>query len=109
MKLFLVLFNILIQLFSAIVLQLTLNLRGVMFYLMIGVVIFLNGMRFLSWGWLNRRFALSEIYPLTALFFPVLYVYSIISKEAILEVGKIIGVVLIFIGAAIINKASERI
>jgi multidrug transporter EmrE-like cation transporter len=38
----------------------------------IGVVAFLNGLRFLAWGFAHRRYPLSTTYPLAAVFFPLM-------------------------------------
>lgn len=47
------------------------------------VALGLNGLRFLVWGYANRRFPLSNTYPLTSLFFPVMLAVSYAYKDPV--------------------------
>ena len=68
------------------------------------VVLFINFIKFKVWGIIYQRYHLSESYPLTALFFPMVYFVAIINNEAVLEWTKVVGVVCIMAGTIIMNK-----
>lgn len=70
------------------------------------VVLGLNVLRFLYWGFLLKKFNLSELYPLTALFFPLIYFYSIFIGESHCSLGKITGVLIIVFGIYLFEKKS---
>ncbi len=63
----------------------------------VGFVIAVNIGRFLIWGWMHRRIDLSKSYPLTAMFFPMITVLSVIDGEMIRPV-QWFGIALITIG-----------
>jgi drug/metabolite transporter (DMT)-like permease len=107
-KLSLVLLNVGIQLFAAIILKSTSSAVGVAYAIGILFVLSLNGVRFLSWGMLNKYFSLSEVYPLTTLFFPVLYAYSVLFENVPIEIGKIVGICLISGGAVFLTRERGR-
>jgi len=50
---------------------------------LIGLVIVINLARFVLWRWLHKRVDLSKSYPLTAVFYPLIGVLSIIRGEVI--------------------------
>lgn len=69
----LTLFNVCMQLGSALLLKLAPDLDSGKFLwigALVSVVLALNVARFLAWGVLHRRFPLSVAYPASALFFP---------------------------------------
>lgn len=68
------------------------------------VVLGLNVLRFLYWGFLLKKFNLSDLYPLTALFFPLIYFYSIYLGESQWSVGKITGVLIIVCGIYLFER-----
>ena len=69
---------------------------------LIGLVIFINIGRFLLWGWMHKRFDLSKSYPLTAIFFPLVALLSIVNGE-IISVTQWIGILFITIGVVWLN------
>ncbi len=50
---------------------------------LIGLVIVINLARFVLWAWLHKRVDLSKSYPLTAIFYPMIAVLSVIRGEVI--------------------------
>jgi drug/metabolite transporter (DMT)-like permease len=108
LKIILVLVNVGIQLCAAITLNAASSAVGIAYAAGIFVVLALNGARFLSWGMLNNRYSLSEVYPLTTLFFPILYAYSVVFKNVPIEPHKIVGICLISFGAACLTKVKGR-
>jgi hypothetical protein len=69
------------------------------------VVVVLNGTKFVIWGALNKRFKLSDTYPLTALFFPLIFVFAIVSGDAELTLNKVAGLCLIVTGFYFFEKS----
>lgn len=65
--------------------------------LSVGLVIGVNIGRFLIWGWMHKRIDLSKSYPLTAMFFPMIAVLSVLDGEVIAPI-QWAGVALITIG-----------
>jgi len=63
----------------------------------VGLVIAVNIGRFLIWGWMHKRIDLSKSYPLTAMFFPMIAILSVIDGEVIRPV-QWLGVALITVG-----------
>ena len=49
----------------------------------IGLVIVISVARFVLWAWLHKRVDLSKSYPLTAIFYPLIALVSIIEGEVI--------------------------
>jgi hypothetical protein len=68
------------------------------------LVLVLNIFRFIYWGFLLKKFDLSGLYPLTSLFFPLIYLYSIFNGEADYQISKIAGVCIIIFGILIFEK-----
>jgi hypothetical protein len=60
--------------------------------------------RFRFWGWVLKRYELSRVYPATALFFPLIYLYAIISGQTEAEAHKTLGVILILIGVSFFRE-----
>lgn len=76
--------------------------------LIIFLVLAINYLKFKVWGFIYKRFHLSESYPLVALFFPLIYMLAIYNGEATFETKKIIGVTLIIIGIYIMNNKNIK-
>jgi hypothetical protein len=57
------------------------------------------------WGALNKRFKLSDTYPLTALFFPVIFLFALLSGESDLDINKLVGLLLIVSGLFYFEKS----
>lgn len=79
----------------------------IMIILILGLAIGLNGLRFIIWGLLHRQFDLSRTYPLTALFFPLIYAISIYQNEADFVWNKIFGLLLVFGGVFILTQEKQ--
>jgi len=70
----------------------------------LGIVFLVNIVKFKIWGFVYKRYNLNESYPLTALFFPLIYLVAIINNEAVIEFNKIIGILLIVVGALVMSQ-----
>jgi len=76
-------------------------------YLMIAafitLVIFINLLRVAFWAAIHKRFRLSDSYPLTSLFFPMILLLSAFYGE---EIGftKLIGTLLITLGVLVLMR-----
>jgi len=73
------------------------------------LVIVINFIKFIIWGKINKKYDLSESYPLISLFFPLIYIVAVYKDEARFEFSKVIGVLLIFFGVWIMNKKRSKI
>jgi hypothetical protein len=62
------------------------------------VVIIVNFIKFKLWGYIHKQYHLSDSYPAVAIFFPIIYLISIIKEDAVFELSKIVGVMLILLG-----------
>lgn len=87
---------------SAIVLKEAVELTDPTMLLLIGLlalVVLINLLRVGFWAAIHRRYRLSDSYPLTALFFPMILLLSLFYGE---EIGayKVLGTLLITIGVA---------
>lgn len=106
-KIFWVLTSIMLTILSAILLNFTsqkyslLSIAGI---ILIGCVIFVNFVKFILWGKIYNKYDLSEVYPLTALFFPIIYIISLYQNETSLSFRKLIGVLIILVGCFIFNQ-----
>lgn len=80
-----------------------------LFLVMISVVIGLNIGKFFIWGALNRRHDLSKTYPLTTVFFPLIFIFAIIVGDAVLDISKVVGLIIIVIGIIYVERFGVRI
>jgi drug/metabolite transporter (DMT)-like permease len=70
---------------------------------LITIVVFINLLRVALWSSIHKRFRLSDSYPLTSLFFPMILALSAFYGE---EIGpaKLIGTLLITLGVLILVR-----
>lgn len=108
--------TVLLGLLSAILLKEAASLQGLSWLVMglfFGAVMFVNGLRFVLWGVAHRRHPISLTYPLSSLFFPLIFFVSHFFYGEPVTLNKIIGVVLIVLGVAVItyfdNSESENL
>lgn len=101
MRILSVLFTVFLTFFTSVILSTAASrfeLFSLLGGLVIAIVVFLNVVKFIIWGWLNQRYDLSKTYPLTALFFPLIFIYAILSGNSEVTINKIIGLITILIG-----------
>jgi drug/metabolite transporter (DMT)-like permease len=70
------------------------------------VVIFINLLRMVFWAAIHKRFRLSDSYPLTSLFFPMILVLSAIYGEE-MGLAKLIGTALITLGVLVLMEGKK--
>lgn len=70
----------------------------------IGLCIVLNLVRFVVWRVIHRRYPLSHVYPLTALFFPLIVALSY-SRGDPVTIQQWAGTALITVGALVLAPA----
>ena len=98
-----------LNLLSAVILKETADLKKASFLLitvLIILVIFINLLRVIFWSAIHKRFRLSDSYPLTSLFFPMILVLSIFYGEEI-GIFKVIGTALITFGLMILMSLEK--
>lgn len=76
--------------------------------LLVCVVIALNVGKFLLWGWLNNKYDLSKTYPLTVIFFPLIYVISHYVDGTPFNSQKTIAVIVIICGLLYFEKGTRH-
>ena len=74
---------------------------------MFGIAFALNVLKFVIWGWIHKNFDVTKSYPLTAIFFPIIFIVAVIKREADLSISKTIGVVIILIGLFVFERRKE--
>jgi len=102
----LVILTVGLNLVSAVVLKETVNRRqGPLFLiaLLIVLVVMINFVRVVLWSAIHKRFRLSESYPLTSLFFPMILVLSAIYGEEI-GLANLIGTGMVTLGVLVLMK-----
>lgn len=77
--------------------------------IIIGVVFLLNLLKFGVWGWIHKKFEVSKSYPLTSIFFPLIFVVAYIKGEAEITASKVFGVTLIMIGLLVFEKQKSSV
>lgn len=65
------------------------------------LVVLINLLRVILWAAIHKRFRLSDSYPLTSLFFPMILLISAMYGEEI-GLAKIVGTVLITLGVLVL-------
>jgi drug/metabolite transporter (DMT)-like permease len=111
-KILLVFSTVLVTLFTAVLLNYGAKQSSLISFIglvIVSMVIVINVLKFVVWGKINKKYDLSESYPLTSLFFPLIYLVAIYNEEAQFQISKIIGVFFIFIGIWIMNKKKSEI
>lgn len=72
------------------------------------LVLGINYLKFRFWGFIHKNYNLSNSYPLTSLFFPLIYIISIIKGQSSFEVSKTVGVLFILIGIFILGRVRSK-
>lgn len=75
--------------------------------IMIMVVLFVNSLRFVLWGFIYKKYDVSKSYPLTSMFFPLIFITSILIGESVFSWQKLIGVALITFGVLYYEHSSK--
>ena len=88
----------------------SLHLDFLNFYVLLGlfVVLSLNVFKFIIWNFLHKRYDLSSTYPLTAIYFPIIYVISIFKGEINMNLISLFAISLIFGGVYLILKDEKK-
>jgi hypothetical protein len=80
-------------------------------YVAIGmlVVLGLNVFKFVVWNFLHKRYDLSSTYPLTAIYFPLIYTIAVFKSEVIVDFVSLAAITFIFIGVYLIFSSNKPI
>jgi len=104
-----VLFSVLLNVCTSIILKTTAD-QGAANVIIVGVGIggafLLNGLRFLAWGFANKRYRLSFTYPITSVYFPLMLAVTYAYHEPV-HTTQIIGTILIFLGVVGLARKVE--
>lgn len=96
-----------LNLMSAVVLKEAADIRQapmIAIGVLILIVIFLNFLRVLLWSAIHKRFRLSDVYPLTSLFFPMILMLSALYGEEI-GLAKLVGTAFITLGVLVLIRS----
>lgn len=87
-----------------------LNMNFFSFYVLAGVifVLGLNVFKFIVWNFLHKRYDLSTTYPMTAIYFPLIYIISVVKGEIIVDIFSLLAISFIFIGVYLILKTEKK-
>lgn len=66
--------------------------------LMIALAFSFNIGKFLIWGFIHRRYRISQSYIVTAVFFPLVFLLGILTGDAEFATKKLVGIILIVTG-----------
>jgi len=111
MRILAVLLSVLMTFATAVILKLgaaEFSLISMMGLLIIIIVFVINVLKFMTWGWLNNRYDLSKTYPLTALFFPLIFIYAAMAGDTSMTAQKVLGLCLIMSGLIFMETARYK-
>jgi drug/metabolite transporter (DMT)-like permease len=111
MKYILVISTVLCTLASALLLDHAAKLQqnNIFFiFMVIGAAVVLNFTKFFIWGRIYRKYPLATTYPITASFFPLIYIIALGNGQATLEISKIIAIALILSGIYLLSEERQK-
>lgn len=73
----------------------------------IALVLGINGVRFLVWGFVHKKYPLSYSYPYTALFFPMILVLAIWQGHQI-HTLQYLGILVISVGVFLLTQTEKQ-
>jgi len=100
---------VMLNIMSAIMLKVAADMERPTLLIVIGflvLVVFINLLRVVFWSAIHRRFPLSDSYPLTSIFFPMILMISVLYGEHI-GLSQLIGTLLITVGVVILVKGRD--
>lgn len=101
MKYFLVFSTVIITILSSLLLDYAAEFNEKLNTIVLGIIgiaFVLNILKFVVWGWIHKKFDVSKSYPLTSIFFPLIFIVAYFKGDSEFSITKIIGVVLIVAG-----------
>ncbi|MBL4652455.1 MAG: hypothetical protein JKY53_06255 [Flavobacteriales bacterium] len=111
MKHLLVFSTVLITIFSSLLLDYTAHQNDKLSLFVLGVIALvfcINILKFGIWGWIHKKFDVTKSYPLTASFFPLIFLIAYFKGDTELSITKIAGVVLIVVGLFVFEVKKEE-
>jgi hypothetical protein len=87
-----------------------LNLDFFNLYILLGItfVLGLNVFKFVVWNFLHKRYELSSTYPMTAIYFPLIYIISVIKGEIVVDIFSLLAILFIFLGVYLIFSVDKK-
>lgn len=111
MKYILVISTVLCTLVSALLLDYVAKLQHhnmLLMFMVIGAATALNFSKFFIWGRIYKKYPLGTTYPITASFFPLIYIVALGNGQATLQTSKVIAIVLILIGIYLLSEERQK-
>ena len=80
------------------------------FYMLVGlfIVFGLNIFKFIIWNFLHKKYDLSSTYPMTAMYFPIIYIIAIYKNEINIDIVSFLAICFIFGGVYLILKDEKK-
>lgn len=111
MKYILVISTVLCTLASALLLDYSaksLNYGVITALVFIAIATALNFAKFFIWGRIYRQYPLGTTYPITASFFPIIYLIALANGQASLQPNKAIAILLILLGIYLLSEERKQ-
>ncbi len=112
MQYFLVFITVLITIASSLMVDYASELKeeiDVLILVLLALVIGVNAFKFVLWGWIHKNYDVSQSYPLTAMFFPMVLMLSYWQGETGITFNKVIGTILIVLGLLLLGYSKNAI
>tara|TARA_B110001452_G_C15240481_1_gene429487 strand:+ start:4473 stop:4805 length:333 start_codon:yes stop_codon:yes gene_type:complete len=103
-KQLLVISTVIISVFSSLLLNFASNFQNkttFIVFLFLSLVMTFNIFKFFLWGYIHKSYSISNSYPLTSIFFPIIFIISIVTDEVNFSLYKLFGVLFIISGIII--------
>lgn len=71
------------------------------------LVFLINMIKFGIWGWIHKNYDVSKSYPITSIFFPLIFIIAYLKEETGFSLCKILGLLLIILGLIIFEFKSK--
>jgi multidrug transporter EmrE-like cation transporter len=104
-----VLSTVIFTLMTSVLLNIASDKSHYIAFSIIALVIFINAVKFFLWGLLNKKYDLSKTYPLTTLFYPLIFLYSVIFDNGHVTLQKVVGISVIIIGVLMFEMRGRKV
>ncbi len=66
-----------------------------------------NMIKLVLWGIVHKRYPLNVSYSLLSLYYPIIYIISVLMQETILSIQKVISIAFIVVGSMLVHKRTK--
>ncbi len=72
-------------------------------FALLAFVLSINGAKFIVWGYIHKHFPLGSSYAMASIFYPTIYLVSILLGTAEVSLSKLFSVTLILVGVIYVS------